>query len=427
MQNSSDKKRILISAYACEPYKGSEPGSGWSMVVELAKCHEVWVVTRSNNKSVIDHELQKNRISNIYFLYYDLPKCLLRFKKGYLGVCVYYYLWQLCIWKTIKRAHASIRFDLSHHVTFGKYSAPSVLSFLPIPFVWGPVGGGESTPRCFFKHLSMKGRILERSREVARWLSERDPFVRNTARKSIIALAATQETRDRLLKLGCRHVRVVPQCAVSKQQLDFFLNLSMPAPPPLRFLSIGRAVPWKGFSLGLIAFEKAQLPNAEYWLIVNGQDKKRLMKLVRKFQSVENIRFLDPLPSLTSVYRVLEKCHVLVHPALHEAFGNVVLEAMAAGRPILSLDIGGPALQNDENTGFQASSSSFDATIRDLQYAMCAFFRDRNLSLTMGKNAQRRVIDTMTWKTRFIEISDAYAFALKTFYYNIHNENHSDN
>ena len=45
--------KILLSAYACEPNRGSEQGVGWSWAVELSKHHEVWVITRYNNEPTI--------------------------------------------------------------------------------------------------------------------------------------------------------------------------------------------------------------------------------------------------------------------------------------------------------------------------------------------------------------------------------------
>ncbi len=39
--------KILLSAYACEPNKGSEAGIGWNWVLEIAKRgHNVTVITR---------------------------------------------------------------------------------------------------------------------------------------------------------------------------------------------------------------------------------------------------------------------------------------------------------------------------------------------------------------------------------------------
>jgi len=67
--------KVLMSAYACEPNKGSEPGIGWNWVLETARLgHEVWVLTRANNRANIETELAKlPPIKNLKFLYYDLP------------------------------------------------------------------------------------------------------------------------------------------------------------------------------------------------------------------------------------------------------------------------------------------------------------------------------------------------------------------
>lgn len=54
--------RVLISAYACEPNKGSEPGVGWNWTLQMAKMDEVYVITRSNNRKVIETFLQKHPV-----------------------------------------------------------------------------------------------------------------------------------------------------------------------------------------------------------------------------------------------------------------------------------------------------------------------------------------------------------------------------
>ena len=38
--------KVLISAYSCEPGRGSERGVGWNVAREVARRHEVWVLTR---------------------------------------------------------------------------------------------------------------------------------------------------------------------------------------------------------------------------------------------------------------------------------------------------------------------------------------------------------------------------------------------
>ena len=44
--------KILITAYAVNPYKGSEDGTGWNMIQEIAKYNNVIAITRKNNRLI---------------------------------------------------------------------------------------------------------------------------------------------------------------------------------------------------------------------------------------------------------------------------------------------------------------------------------------------------------------------------------------
>ena len=57
-----DKKKttVLISAYAVNPYKGSEDGTGWNMISEIAKYQKVVAITRENNQQDIEKFIQEN-------------------------------------------------------------------------------------------------------------------------------------------------------------------------------------------------------------------------------------------------------------------------------------------------------------------------------------------------------------------------------
>ncbi len=66
--------RILLSAYACEPGKGSEPEVGWMWATELAAAgHEVWVITRATNRAAIEACTNARRPPLLHFVYFDLP------------------------------------------------------------------------------------------------------------------------------------------------------------------------------------------------------------------------------------------------------------------------------------------------------------------------------------------------------------------
>ena len=68
------KKEVLLIAFACEPNKGSEPGVGWNWALYLSKYLNVTVVTRANNRNVIENELKSKFYPNLSFVYYVLMK-----------------------------------------------------------------------------------------------------------------------------------------------------------------------------------------------------------------------------------------------------------------------------------------------------------------------------------------------------------------
>ena len=122
--------KILISAYACEPGKGSEPGVGWSLVKSICHKAEIWVITRPNNKQVIE-ACGEPWIERVHWIYWDPPIWLTFWKKGLRGVQLFYILWQIGVYNVAKRIVTEHSIDICHHVTFGQYWIPSRLAALP--------------------------------------------------------------------------------------------------------------------------------------------------------------------------------------------------------------------------------------------------------------------------------------------------------
>ena len=89
--------KVFVSAYACEPNRGSEPGVGWEWATRLSKKHDVTVITRANNRQVIEDSINPAEQSDtLHFVYLDLPVFWTRLKKrGILPIPLYYLMWQL--------------------------------------------------------------------------------------------------------------------------------------------------------------------------------------------------------------------------------------------------------------------------------------------------------------------------------------------
>ena len=401
--------KVLLSAYACEPGRGSEPGVGWRWTKQIARFAEVWVITRANNREAIEKALKEAPLPNVHWVYFDLPRWARFWKKGQRGIHLYYYLWQIGIYPVARRLHREVRFDLAHHVTFVNYWMPSFLAWLPVPFIWGPVGGGESAPQAFYKTFSWRGKLYERLRDLARWLGEHDPFTRITAKKAALALATTPETAARLKRLGAPRVEILSQVALSDEEISLLGNLPPRAGNPFRLLSLGRLLHWKGFHLGLQAFARfvRDFPESEYWLIGNGPERRNLERLAQRLGVAEKVRFWGALPREEALGKLAE-VEVLVHPSLHDSGGWACVEAMAAGRPVICLDLGGPALQVTEETGFKIPAHTPEQAVAEMAEAMRRLAMDGTLRQYMGEAARRQVREAFSWERKGEEIRYIY-------------------
>lgn len=401
--------KILISAYACEPGSGSEPGVGWNLACSLGALHDVWVITRANNKSKIERALADTPMQSVHWVYYDLPVAIRSLKRGQLGVRPYYYLWQIGILRVARQLHQEIDFDIIQHATFAKYWSPSLISRLDAPFVFGPVGGGESAPYAFWMGFGLRGVIYEAARHMLRWFSENDPMVRRTLRESDSILVTTEEAASRVRRLGAEHVRVLPEAALSLAEIDALGHCSAfpQSDAPLRFVSIGRLLHFKSFDLALRAFALSGIPDAEFWIVGAGPMRVSLERLSDRLGVASRTRFLGALPRADAL-ATLCQCDVLVHPSLHESGGWVCLEAMAAARPVICMDLGGTAVQVTDETGVKVPALSRKQSVQGIALAMRRLAADPALRATLGTQGRRRVRKRFEWTVRAVELTQLY-------------------
>ena len=403
--------KVLVSAYACEPGKGSEPGIGWHTAKALAAHHDIWVLTRANNRPAIEAELGRDPVPNLHFAYYDLPNWASWWKKGGRGVRLYYYLWQVAAYFVARDLHRKIDFDLTHHVTFGMYWTPSFVALLPPPFVWGPVGGGESAPKAFWSDFSSRGQRYERLREINQWVATKDPFIRATAARSVKALTTTEETLEKLKALPLRDASVQGNCALSESDLSLLGKLakepSAASANRVVFVSIGRLLHWKGYHLALRAFAAARLESTEYWIIGDGPERSELESLALELGIANKVSFLGKLPREKTLQK-LAASDALLHPSLHDSGGWVTLEAMAARKPVVCLDLGGPATQVTQQTGIKIAAHSPEQVVRDLAEALRCLAGDGARLEAMGQAGRARVEEVYSWTYKGRKLNEVY-------------------
>ena len=71
-------------------------------------------------------------------------------------------------------------------------------------------------------------------------------------------------------KIGVQASEQLFESGFSYTDLHILSHLNFPSSPPIRFISVGRLLDWKGFNLGLRAFAEAAIPDAQYWIVGDG-------------------------------------------------------------------------------------------------------------------------------------------------------------
>ncbi|MDB9496986.1 glycosyltransferase [Spirulina subsalsa CS-330] len=398
--------KILISAYACRPHMGSEPGVGWNIMREVAQYHQVWLLTRQDNVALIREELAQNPIPNVQVI--DCPVWGEGvWKRSLFGVHIHYYLWQIRAYFVAKQSHQEVMFDAIHHVTYVRYSTPSFLSLLPIPMLWGPVGGGEMAPAAFWQDFSLRAKVYEWVRVLAHRLGELDPFTGMTARRCQRVQATTTDTADRLKKLGCPAVELAPESGMAAAEIERLAACEWPAPEPLRVITMARLLHWKGIHLGIRAFAAAQVPTAEYWIVGDGPERSHLAQLAQDLGVGSQVKFTGRVPRDQAI-AYLSQSHALIHPSLHDSGGWVCLEAMAAGRPVICLALGGPDRQVVPETGFKIPALNPEQAVQAMAAALQQLATHPELGQQMGKAGQERVKTLYSWSQRGQTLAATY-------------------
>lgn len=391
--------RILVSAYACEPGKGSEPGVGWHVATGLCEQHDVWVLTRSNNRSAIEAELAERPHPRLQILYHDLPAWARSMKRGLRGVQLYYYLWQLSARRCVRVAVDEHSIQVCHHATFAKYWGPSAIAWLDLPYVIGPVGGADAVPSGLESVLGATGRIFEFVRRAARAVAERDPLVRRTVRGAVICIGATQTTTDRLSVMGAR-------CTATWNQVGVNPVAGSAPPEPradsLRVACVGRLVPLKAVALALEAIAAA--PSAVLEVIGDGPERARLEKRCSDLGIVDRVRFRGNLTQQQALLAI-ERADILLHPSLHDSGGMVCAEALSLGRPVVALRWAGPAEIVDDTCGVLVDPfGGAQVVAMRIASAIEELASDRARIQLLGANGLVRVESELAWRCRIERI-----------------------
>lgn len=340
------KLSILISAYACEPNKGSEPEVGWQWATNLSNLgHNVYVVTRRNNKQNIENSFKKKK--NLKFIYYDLHPILIKLfsrknKRNFFSF-LYFYFWQVGLFFYIKPYVKKINFDYIHHVTFVSLRYPSFLCFYKIPFILGPVSGGEVVDFKFYQSLNSRSKLYETIRNFSNYIVKFSPFTNFMFYKSKKIFVTSHETKNLIPKRYHSKTKVI--LAISSDGLNpkkIYVNSSK---KNFKICYVGRLLCWKGIGMTLdILYKlKKEIPKLKITFIGNGIDKTFLQKKILDLSLNDSIKIIEN-QKRNKILKFYRTQNLLLFPSYRDSGGMVILEAISNGLLVAALKLAGPKL-----------------------------------------------------------------------------------
>jgi glycosyltransferase involved in cell wall biosynthesis len=389
--------KILIVGHACGPGLGSEPASTWNWGWHLSGENQVWVIAHPEYKSRVDSFLAEHPNDRIHFVWVT-PKSKFDYWTPGVnqerGIRLHYWFWMREAYKRAVQLHQQEQFELVHHVSWSTIAVPPPFWKLPIPAVWGPIGGGQSFPLAFVSQLR-QNRVKEAFRTLNLTRLSFSPKLRKTLASTSLVLATNLETKRLLERAGASQVRLFLDCGVEcrlttppRKQIDQQITL----------LWAGRLEPQKGLAIALRALAECRYREIRLLVAGSGSEQMKLERLAKSLKLDGRVEFLGQVPS-ENMTALFQSSHALVFTSLRDSFGSVVLEAMSNGLPIVALNHQGIQAFVPEEASIKVPVNSPSQVIDDLARAFESLGANPKSLLTMSE-AALAFAEQQTWRRR---------------------------
>lgn len=397
--------KVLLLTSDCSPAWGGEGKVGWKWATILPKyVDKVKVVTFLRNKKAIESFLSENPIDNLSFEYIEQKRSNNRVINKFLNSdSIDLQLYQIKLFKKVKDILEKEKYDVIHQVTPVELRAIGYSWKFAIPFVYGPVGGGQSIPdglSFYYRNNKMK----ENFRKLANKIICYSPYYGKAIKNINRYYVANPET-EKFLK--------------HKWKGPFFLTSDIgtegkiypkiyKSEEKIKILWVGRLIHLKGLELFFDAI--ARIKNRkDFEVLIVGNDsyneKMNYESYAQKLGISEKISFLGNI-SYENMRHIYQSSDIFCFTSLRETGGSVLLEAAECGLPIImpnqNLSF---ALENTALT-FNVKSGRSEA-IKTLSNSIIKLLESEEMRRQMS-NSSYSFAQNFTWEKKIKKIADEY-------------------
>ena len=363
-------------------------------------------MTAPYNRPFIEAHLRRHPVDGLHMIYVEVPAWVAWLRKQHYQTFLYlhYWHWQRAAYHHARHWQQKVDFDVVHHVTYGSLQMGSRLGELGLPFVFGPIGGGQSAPQAFRAYMK-RGWYVEKLRDFFS-----DSVLMNlynteaTLRAADLVLTTNHETYERARQLGASSVKMALDSGLPPEFYPDTLPERTPG-PTLRLLWVGSMIPRKGVLL--LIDMMATLPDAvTLTLVGSGPQAELIQQRIAQLGLSQRVQCLGRVP-YEQVRNHYASHDAFVFSSFRDSFGTQLLEAMAYGLPIITLDHQGAHTFVPEEAGIKVEPTDPSTTIAHMSQAIQHLLRFPDERAEMGRQAYAYAL-TQQWPHKVADMMREY-------------------
>jgi glycosyltransferase involved in cell wall biosynthesis len=344
---NTNRARVIVSSFQCKAEGTSESYSGYQWMEQIARFQNVTLLTADKTTAppLVEIIQPSER--------YTLNRGLIRRINGEV---------KLDYFRFNRRSKSHLRntissYQLVHHVAPIAPRYPCSLGILAKRFIIGPVGGGLRAPAPFQEDVERHEESFFKLRMLDKLRLDHDPLLRRTYKAADLIVIVAKYMFGIIPHEFHSKCRIMLDTGINLESHPFANPIARSDDQFLNLLYVGRIVPYKGLLYLLRAIQKiAPIVQKRVKLSVIGDRGEGAYELECKNyvvrEGLHQVVKFHGYKNKSEIAEYYSNADLFVFPSLAEAGGNVVIEAMAAGCPVLAANWGGPSEVVTTDSGY---------------------------------------------------------------------------
>ena len=422
---------IVVIAYMLHYGKGSEYAVAWDYIKHLSLRHHLTVIYGTSgqhhqigNTEEMENYLAENPLENVDFISVKPSFDVKWFDyslSGIRGFYKEYRKWHNDVFRAVSVLMSKTKVDVIHFLGPIGYHEPGILYTLPVPYIWGPVGGAEKFPERLLIEYGIKHRVLVGVIKIIakNWSSRvrlaTNKRVKQAMRESDVVVGATsQNVKSIKNAIGKHHciIEYLPETCINEV---FELDYQKFDSPRINLIYVANLTPGKAPMIVLDALSKLgdEREKLHVDFFGDGIMMGKCKRLIKKY-NLEDVVTMHGKVKRQEVFHRLSSAHMMVLPTLKDANTTVVFEAMSHAVPTLCLDHCGMHDTIKDGSGVKIPISSYSNVVNEMANQLQRIANNPSLLKEMAIQLleDRKAY---TWERRMDIFEEFYKKAIKQY------------